>query len=509
MASSCSSKPPTYFHHGSILRMRTIGSVDNLAVRSTEWTLIDIQVWLHEGNLLIIPLQPTDTALKAAPLSPSVTPEESRRFLAEHANKLLHSPTIESEAFYRIRNFPAQINDSMHHALTTVPRTVAYLLHHNAAYISPATEAFYLRDPIALKPLQAENAEELVFTPEDFVTVSIKFTKVGYAQLRSQRFSAPSVWDGNLPSDQGSKDYARAEMGMKVTCGMEMLVRDPQSQDKASVREIKLLLEDLRSGEDLLPEHDEIMKWSMKDDDDKWLDIDFEDFERELGGKAGRGSETVNGHFGETSTQENLRKMVQRFEDFLKDDTAGADGAEIPNSMDFDDDEDSESDLSSEGEDKAVSFDENEFARMMREMMGMPADEQDGSLPAATLNQHVSRFKATESDDEDGNEGEEIRNVMQRMEAELNEAGALDLDPTPKKIAAMRTGFKVKEAEEGVASSTGNEEEKHDQEVDINFDLVKNLLDSYKSQAGMAGPGGNLLGMMGIQLPADADDTLP
>lgn len=397
----------------------------------------------------------------------------------------------------------------MHHAITTIPRKVAYILHHNTAYISPATEAFYLRDPIALKPLQAKSAEELVFLPEDSVTVSIKFTKVGYAQLKSQRFSAPPVWDGKLPSDQGSKDYARAEIGMKVTCGLEMLVRDPQSQDKASVREIKLLLEDLRSGEDQLPGNDEIIKWDKKDDDDKWLDINFEDFERELGGKAGRASKTVNGHFGEKSTQENLRKMVERFEDFMKDDAAGAEGAEIPDSMDFDDDEDSESDISSEGEDKAVSFDEKEFARMMREMMGMPADEQDGSMPAATLDQGVSQSKTTQSDDVVSDEGDEIRNVMQRMEAELNEAGALDLDPTPRKIAATQSAFKVKNAEEGVASSTGDSEDNHAPEVKIDFDMVKNLLDSYKSQAGMAGPGGNLLGMMGIQLPADAEDEPP
>ena len=377
------------------------------------------------------------------------------------------------------------------------------------AYISPATEAFYLRDPIALKPLQAKTSEGLVFPPDDFVTMSVKFTKVGYAQLKSQRFPAPPVWANKLPSGQGSKDYARVEIGMKVTCGLEMLVRDPQTQDRASVQEIKLLLEDLESGEDQLPGDNAIMKWDQKDDDDKWLDIDFEDFERELAGKKGNGPKTVNGNFGEKSTQENLRKMVERFEDFLNDDVAGAEGAELPDSMDFDDDEDDESDISSDGEDKAVSFDENEFARMMREMMGLPADEQDESFPAAVRTQDASRREATALDDEDVNEGEEIRNVMQRMEAELNEAGALDLDPTPRKIVTARTAIKDKDTGEGLASSTVESEERTDQEVNIDFDLVRNLLDSYKSQAGMAGPGSNLLGMMGIHLPTDADDTLP
>lgn len=442
-------------------------------------------------------------------MPPPLTSDEARTFIAANANELLHSPTIESEAFYRIRNYPGQINDNMHHALVTIPRKVAYILHHNAAYISPATEAFYLRDPIALKPLQARDTQELVFPPEDFVTVSVKFTKVGYAQLKSQRFSAPPVWDDKLPSNHGSKEYTRAEIGMKVACGLEMLVRDPQSQDKAYVREIKLLLEDLRSGEDQLPGNDEIMKWDKMEDDDKWLDIDFEEFERELGGKTGNDSKKLNGHFGEKSTQENLRKMVARFEDFLNDDTAGAEGVEVPNSMDFDDDEGSESDVRSEGEDKALSFDEKEFARMMREMMGLPADEQHGSLPAVAFNQETSRSKDTGSDDTDSNEEKEIKDVMQRMETELNEAGALDLDPRPRKIAATETALRVKDTGEDVASSSHGNEENHDREVNIDFGLVKNLLDSYKSQAGMAGPGGNLLGMMGIRLPADEDDTLP
>ena len=38
---------------------------------------------------------------------------------------------------------------------------------------------------------------------------------------------------------------------------------------------------------------------------------------------------------------------------------------------------------------------------------------------------------------------------------------------------------------------------------DIDINLAKNLLESFKSQAGMAGPGGNLMGMMGLNMPRD------
>ncbi|KAH9297503.1 hypothetical protein KI387_029185, partial [Taxus chinensis] len=40
--------------------------------------------------------------------------------------------------------------------------------------------------------------------------------------------------------------------------------------------------------------------------------------------------------------------------------------------------------------------------------------------------------------------------------------------------------------------------------VDVDFNLVQNLLDSFSSQQGMPGPASNLLGLMGLQLPDDS-----
>ena len=40
--------------------------------------------------------------------------------------------------------------------------------------------------------------------------------------------------------------------------------------------------------------------------------------------------------------------------------------------------------------------------------------------------------------------------------------------------------------------------------VDVDFNLVKNFLESYSSQEGLSGPASNLLGLMGLRLPDDA-----
>lgn len=384
-------------------------------------------------------------------------------------------------------------------------------------------EAFYLRDPIALKPLKT-NSSKLIYPPVDLVTVSILFTKVLYAQLKSQEFSAPPAWKDILPeAEKGTasdplaqKKYAQLEMGMKVTSGFEMLVTDPKNADNRKVRTIQLLLDDLvADGISSLPADKEIAQWPdvEKEDDESWLDINFEDFERELEGKNKEkpgmpsgvfGPERPPG-FGDANTQADLKKMVERFEAFLNDEDAGVEGVDMGD-MDIDDDDnDDDMDDDSEDEDKDVSFNEQEFARMMREMMGMPsadAEEMTTQPPKITTNDD-NRIEEVDSGDED--ETSKIKKVMERMEAELNEAGALNLDPTPTKLAALKG--KAKSTNERGLTAEDDSEEESDEEVNIDFNLAENILQSFKSQAGMAGPGGNLMGMMGMQLPRDEDEA--
>jgi hypothetical protein len=454
------------------------------------------RIWIHQNKLRIIPLKAsTPLATKAPSLQEAVS------FINANGAELLHSPLIESEAFYRLRNYPKAIAEQFHHSLVRIPRSLASVLHRNPTYISSAIEAFYLRDPIALKPLQTLRPDQLHFPPKDFVTTSVKFTKVGYAQLKSQEFPLPESWNEAVVELSSAKDVARAESGMKLTCGFEMLVSDPQTQDKKSVREIQIILEDIANGEEELPGDSELSIWSQQDDDESWMDINFKDFEAELAGKESK-SKAADDGFGDKAAQEQLRKMVSRFEDFMNDDEAGVQGAErraVDGDSDTDDSDDDEGFDSGEEEDKDVSFDENEFARMMREMMGLPP-EVEATTGRGDQQRSIVRAKLqreTENDSED----EEIHRVMERMEAELQESGVLDLDPTPKKIAAAN--FKGKGKEVAVVEGSNSETEEESGEMNIDFTLAKNLLESFKSQAGAAGPAGNLMGLLGVQLPPD------
>lgn len=59
------------------------------------------------------------------------------------------------------------------------------------------------------------------FNPKDSVTVSIRFNKVHYAQLRSQEFDPPPGAGFAL---RETKEDIQANVGMKLACGFEMLM---------------------------------------------------------------------------------------------------------------------------------------------------------------------------------------------------------------------------------------------------------------------------------------------
>ncbi|KAI1804604.1 SGT1-domain-containing protein [Daldinia bambusicola] len=464
--------------------------------------------WIHGGNLHLLPLAASSGVKRPLSLIEAV------QYIKSNPNSLVHSAFVEAEAFYRLEKYPGQITDSIHRSPVTIPRKLAYVLHEKPSTVAPAVEAFYLRDPVSIKPLVSPSAV-IHFPPQDLVTVSIKFTKTLFAQLKSQRFSPPPIWNAIFEAaekdvsgtDDTQKRLARLEMGMKVTCGFEMLATNADAKDNRLAREFSILLEDVEEdGAQALPTDKDIGTWedAYKEDDESWLDIDFEDFENELQGNRGF-QNRKQGAFGDPSAQADLKKIVSRFEAFLNDESAGIEGAELEDMDEDDGISDGEGSDDDEEEDKEVSFDEEQFSRMMREMMGLPAAEPTDSKKIPDISTSTTTNDATVEEDDD----DAIKQLAAQMEAELREHGALKLDPQPENARAIeakdRASSKGKAKADG-EQNTGSGEESSEGEVDVDYNLAKNLLESFKSQAGMAGPAGNILGMMGLQLPRDEDE---
>lgn len=478
------------------------------------------RVWMHKGKLLIIPSTADEPSKHHAGV---VSLQEAVRFIKTSPSDLVHSTFVESEAFYRLERYPAQVADSLHHSLVTIPRKLTNILHSLPKSVAPAVEAFYLRDPVALRPIISPSAA-LTFPPEDLVTTSVRFSKVLFAQLRSQRFDTPPRWlealkaagEDTASTHETRSTTARIETGMKLTCGFEMLAVKAEKSKSRVVREVAILLQDMEEdGEEALPKDEEIDLWqdAHRDDDEAWMDINYEDFERELEGRRAQSSGQSKSGFGDAQTQADLKKIVSRFEAFLNDDAAGLEGAEL-HDMDVDDDDDDDDDSDSDEEDsdfedKEVSFDEDEFARMMRQMMGLPSTE--SSQTASAKGKAPVRPATNKPVAQGVEEDAQIQELTSQMEAELKGHGALRLDAPGNKTQKLKSTSEEPQQEgtktaKDTALEDDESEEENDEEVDIDYNLAKNLLESFKSQAGMAGPTGNLLGMMGIQLPRDEDD---
>jgi hypothetical protein len=504
------------------------------------------RVWINNHRLLIIPLGKEET--DPAPLKNDV----ALKILEETPARPQHYAKVQHEAFHRLGSYPAAIGDNQHHATLPLPRKVAYILHMNPAYIAPVVEAFYLRDPVSIRLLQPGKSKiPLAFPPEDFVDASVRFTKVLYAQLLGQQWSPPTPWDEALDKVvHGGKAEERAEVGMKIAAGLQILVSHSLYANNKPVREIQLLLEDLESGDDVLPTDADIAAWPKREDDEGWLNIDFAEFEKELAGKGGGSGKG----FGDKNAQDNLKKMVQRFNDFLEDDEADHKGATPLDPMDFDNDSDgadrgwedpeSDTDASEDAEDHnassarpSASTDPNTKASpkppKKKENAGEldSSDDEEADAEYAEYESTYDKFMTLSAiektlltedarelalaQDAEQEEDEEIKKLTEAMEAELFGHGALNLEPKTelkngKGILKNGSGKGKAKPEEVPREQDSEEEDDEDDDdlLDEDYNLAENMLKAFKGQAGMAGPAGNMMNMMGIQFPQDADDEI-
>ncbi|CAN9119549.1 unnamed protein product [Alternaria alternata] len=485
------------------------------------------RVWINSHRLLIIPLGKEEDP---APL----TQVQALQIIDETPARPQQYGKVEKEAFHRLAGYPAAISENQHHATLPLPRKVAHILHTNPSYIAPVVEAFYLRDPISIRLIQPEKSKiPLTLPPEDFVDVSVRFTKVLYAQLLGQHWEPQAPWDTALEQlAKSGKPIEKAEIGIKIAAGMQMLLSHSLYASRKPTREIALLLEDLENGDDTLPTDTEIASWPKREDDEAWLNIDFSEFEKELEGK-GSGAK---GAFGDKNAEENLKKMVARFNDFLADNEAGAEGADggldpmdVDNDSDagdrgWEDPEDSDSTAendtkskgkgkakTSNGEDDAGTDDEEDAEADAEYAEYEQAFEKFMMLPAAekAILTDEARALALEQDAEK-EEDEEIQKLTEMMEAELFSHGALNInskpDHKPGTGLLSDSNGKGKGKLQDVAEE--DEEDEDDELLDEDYNLADNMLKAFKGQAGMAGPAGNMMKAMGVQFPRDADDEI-
>lgn len=115
---------------------------------------------------------------------------------------------------------------------------------------------------------------------------------------------------------------------------------------------------------------------------------------------------------------------------------------------------------------------------------------------------------ATDSDDaSDMDDDSFMQAYDQTLEQQLADSrvGNLLQPGLAKSAAQQSSGSGQANASASHAGKTKEEEAEELRPVDLDMNLVQNLLQSYAAQEGLAGPAGNLAGLLGLQLPHNAE----
>jgi hypothetical protein len=423
--------------------------------------IMDHRVFIHQFNLHIVP-----------PNIPVASSEEGVAMI--HSNASVETKVcekIQNAAFRRIESYPDQILQLQHHSKVVLPHKIAHILHKCPRAIAVAVESIYSRDPAKMKYCN----DMKMFHPSTNVPITITFTRTLYAQLASIHFQAPSAFF--LPPKE-DPEFNSHDIGMKIACGFEILFStfSQNAVDETKFIDYKRTLDRMgffkgeiegstlyRSLEQLARQH------FIPGSQDEHF---FVELSRILEEPMVIPSQLYQGPSDDDSwlymEEESVDKLLEKHDPGLLSD----------------DDEDS------------PSLDENEkheleelttlvggidqFVEKESGVKGVLApgelsdDESDDEYLPVTFEptKYLGLVSQTENIANSYNiDTEQMDQVLAKMDVELSEARNADF------------------------------ERGDDGEVNANFNLAKNLLDSFSAQEGLAGPITTILSSLGLALP--------
>lgn len=506
------------------------------------------RVYMYRGQVYIIPLPKSPADILQVPTSGHLLRQKAIPLVRQSCP--VASDPIQRAIQQRISEYPAAAQQEIHRAKCLLPSKAAFVLLSEPQLITLAVEAFYLRDPISMKAC----ASMRTFSPVNTVETVVRFTKTTYAQTVSQKFYAPKPF--RLPAMNQKRQYKYAELGMKVACGLEMLYHISEDDDTGnshddidtydfehdkkyaaylahltklgyfrserpgsklynalqqqskeqylqykkqdsdkrvvSLDDIDVDDDDTFKGsdsvlsngtslvrkriDDLLSQHSEEKLQLLLDGNtdseelDDWMNVDPQQLEELLMKRMGNIKDSMmddlKQDFEDEDDLENgmdLEAMMSNLENFVENKKSGIDGVEFPREMvsDEDSEEDDDEEYSDDDEYQGpIKFDMDKFMSILK---------------------GESSFKQEE---------ENMTDVMREMDQEIS-----GHDKLSGSFAKLTTN-----------EENGQDEDDENAPVDVQLNLVKNVLESFKSQQGLPGPVGNLLTQFGFVLPGDNEE---
>ncbi|XP_006812072.1 protein ecdysoneless homolog [Saccoglossus kowalevskii] len=388
------------------------------------------------------------------------------------------------------------------------------------------------------------------FPPDERIMTTVKMTRCLYGQLLQQRFQPDKSSGWNLPSES-NPIHRSHDMGMKLAHGFEILCarctgKSASSSNEQEVNEVRwqrylqslkdkdyfrgelkgsrLYNELIKSAKEYYTEimvhsdniertepghqvleilhsnkvsfHDlKVAEKNLQpEDDDSWLFLTPDQLEQMLHEAVGKSTATslpdekdllsaMSYDLG--SVADNMKAFVNK--------VSSHEGAEFPKMS----------------ENAQINFDSSGFLEALENMLGggfrEPKSDDSGDDSSGFLDDDEEEEYDLDDDDELEGEAAEMKEMMEQMDRELSQTmmGKSFEKQTEKKPTSSKT---TSQDEQEDAKYGGSEEPEDIPAVDVDVNLLKNLLESYSSQQGLAGPTSNLLHSMGMKLPHDMDD---
>ncbi|ETW08701.1 hypothetical protein H310_01228 [Aphanomyces invadans] len=414
------------------------------------------RVFLRRGHLHIVQQNPTERHMELRTALSFVT---SPTMPSTRANKVMDSIVL--DRLHHAQSYSMQREINCHVVQCTLPPNVALVfqaLPHSVAY---AVEAFYYREPTeATVVCRKMHWFPVPSTPKEMVTTMVPLTRCMYAQVKQQQFAPPKPFHHVMPSPQAdASKAAAAELGMKLTCGLELLCN-------SHVQDWRGVMWRDRIGAAIGDPSRKFEPSPLRpSDDDSWLYVTPEGLEAMLDEADSKLKElSPEDDANEGGGGDELQNMASLFDKFVHDmsDYEGVAPTESATQAD-------------------VSFNMDTLMEILKSgNLGDDANVDDRASPARDFDDY---FFDSEDEDDDVAIDAEMDAMMDEMDTELQQSKmAKSFVPPPRRGHPIVDG-----SDDGTI-----------QPVDVDFNLVSNLLASVASQEGNAGPVSNILRDLGF-----------
>uniref|UniRef100_A0A8D1RCM1 Ecdysoneless cell cycle regulator n=3 Tax=Sus scrofa TaxID=9823 RepID=A0A8D1RCM1_PIG len=454
------------------------------------------RVFFHHGELCIIPAPKHPGEISWLPTAPP-TMLQALNIISTHPEKILASESIRAAVNKRIKGYPEKIKASLHQAHCFLPAGIVAVLKQRPRLVAAGVQAFYLRDPIDLRACRIFKT----FLPETRVMTSAHGFEIlcskcspHFSDSKKSLVTTSPLWAGFLESlkkndyfkglIEGSAQYQeRLEMAKNY---FQLSINQPESSLAVSPGEEILTLlhtvsydmEELKKEAANLP----------PEDDDQWLDLSPDQLDQLLQEAAGKKepepvSKGREENYDLTQVSESMKAFISK--------VSSHKGAELPR----------------EPSEAPITFDADLFLNYFDKILGSKPHESDSDDPDEEDSECLDSDDDLEIETQEPGEEASVKGTLDDLKSYMAQ---MDQELAHTSIGKS---FTTQKQMEPLSRTTSNNSDEEDSgaggsvmtPVDVDLNLVSNILESYSSQAGLAGPASNLLQSMGVQLPDNAD----